>query len=61
MVNKTALVVGGASGIGAALTQQLLNADYQKVYIADRNKPNHVSDKLDHIQMNLICDNVEQL
>ena len=61
MVNKTALVVGGASGIGAALTQQLLNADYQKVYIADRNKPNLVSDKIEHIQMNLICDNVEQL
>lgn len=33
---KTALVVGGSSGIGLAIVKQLLEQDYYKIYIYDR-------------------------
>ncbi len=59
--NKKALVVGGASGIGAAVVLELLNSGYQKVYIADRNAPDIVNDKIVHIALNLVVDDVEIL
>lgn len=61
MSNKTALVVGGASGIGAAVVNELLGSGYKKVYIADRVEPASDSDKVEFIRLNLVSDNAEML
>jgi NAD(P)-dependent dehydrogenase (short-subunit alcohol dehydrogenase family) len=36
---KRALVIGGSNGIGLALVHKLLNENYNKIYIVDRDKP----------------------
>lgn len=39
MSDKKALVVGGINGIGMSIAQQLVEREYEKIYIADRDEP----------------------
>lgn len=59
----TALVIGGSNGIGAAICLELLDRDYQKVYILDRAKPcNELnSEKISFYQFNLINEDISIL
>ncbi len=50
---KSALVVGGANGLGLALTIELLKK-YDKVYVADRCEPEFENECLKYIQVNLL-------
>lgn len=59
--NKIALVVGGANGVGAAITNELLKRNYEKVYIADRSEPGVQKKKTEFIKINLVSDDVEDL
>ena len=61
MSNKIALVVGGASGVGAAFVNKLLQNGYEKVYIADRAEPETEQPKTEFIRLNLVSDKVEEL
>lgn len=61
MSNKTALVVGGANGVGAAMVNKLLADGYEKVYIADRAEPDQKLEKTEFIRTNLVSDNIEEL
>jgi len=36
---KTALVVGGSNGIGAAIVEQLLHQNYTQIFVLDKSKP----------------------
>lgn len=36
---KTALVVGGSNGIGAAIVEQLLQQNYTTIYVLDKSEP----------------------
>lgn len=53
---KTALVVGGSSGIGLAIVKQLLELDYSKIYIYDRKGSDFLSEKIEFTQFNLVED-----
>lgn len=55
------MVVGGAGGVGAALTSELLINGYKKVYIVDRNEPDFYSENIEYIKFNLVSDDVEIL
>lgn len=58
---KTALVIGGASGIGLAVAMQLA-ANYEKVIIADRKKPYlSVPANISVIEIDLLTTNFEWL
>lgn len=61
MSNKKALIVGGSSGIGAAIVKELVESGYEKVYIADRTEPEEESSKTEFIRLNLVSDDVEAL
>ncbi len=61
MSNKKALIVGGSSGIGAAIVKELVESGYEKVYIADRTEPEEESPKTEFIRLNLVSDDVEAL
>ncbi len=61
MSNNTALVVGGANGIGAAVVTELLASGYKKVYIADRSEPAVPTENTEFIRINLVSDGVEEL
>ncbi len=53
MANKTALVVGGGNGIGAALTEGLLKQGYSHIYVADKTKPCLEDDKIEFVPVDL--------
>lgn len=66
---KKALVVGGANGIGLALTQELLQT-CDTVYVADRCEPQLDNDRIVYLPVNLInndlsflsqCDDINDL
>lgn len=59
--NKVALVVGGSNGVGAAITNELLKNGYERIYIADRSRPEIASAKTEFVHINLVCDDVEKL
>jgi len=52
----TALVVGGSNGIGAAICLELLDRDYGKIYILDRQEPCGELDneKISFLRFNLV-------
>ena len=57
---KTALVVGGSSGIGLAIVKQLLEQDYSKIYIYDRKNSDFLSNKIEFTQFNLVEDDFDK-
>ena len=57
---KTALVVGGSSGIGLAIVKQLLEQDYYKIYIYDRKNSDFLSNKIEFTQFNLVEDDFDK-
>ncbi|MDT2597580.1 SDR family NAD(P)-dependent oxidoreductase [Enterococcus dongliensis] len=57
---KTALVVGGSSGIGLAIVKQLLEQDYSKIYVYDRKDSDFLSDKIEFTQFNLVEDDFDK-
>lgn len=61
MLYKNALVVGGSSGVGAAFVARLIDAGYNKIYIADRAEPAFSADNIEFIRFNLVSDNIEDL
>lgn len=61
MSKKTALIVGGSSGVGASISKELIDRGYNKIYIADRANPIIESEKIEFIHVNLVSDNVEDL
>lgn len=48
------MVVGGASGLGAATVKKLLAEDYKKIYIVDRNEPSFTNENVTFIRFNLV-------
>ncbi len=55
--NQSALIVGGSNGIGLALVQKLIKEGYEKIYIADKVKPEIESTVIEYIKINLTdCD-----
>ena len=61
MKQKTAMVVGGSGGIGAAIVESLLKKDYQKVYIIDRAEPDFQNERTAFVRFNLVSDIPESL
>lgn len=61
MVGEVALVVGGTSGLGGAITQQLLRDGYKKVYIVGKSEPDYDDKRIEFIRLNVTCDEVETL
>lgn len=57
---KTALVVGGSSGIGLAIVKQLLEQDYSKIYIYDRKNSDFLSNKIEFTKFNLVEDDFDK-
>lgn len=55
------MVVGGAGGVGASLTLELLKSGYKKVYVVDRNEPNYNTTNVEFIKFNLVSDNIDTL
>ncbi|MBQ7037484.1 MAG: SDR family NAD(P)-dependent oxidoreductase [Clostridia bacterium] len=53
MANKTALVVGGGNGIGAALTARLLKQGYSHIYVLDKTKPCLEDEKIEFVPVDL--------
>lgn len=53
MANKTALVVGGGNGIGAALTKGLLKQGYSHIYVMDKTKPCLEDKKIEFVPVDL--------
>ncbi len=56
MSGHTAIVTGGASGIGAEIARQLLGAGYE-VVVFDRQKPKDAAAKLHGIEVDLLDNN----
>ncbi len=48
------LVVGGSNGIGASIVSNLLERNYEKVYIVDRCEPIINDSRIDFVKINLI-------
>ena len=61
MKGNIAMVVGGAGGVGASLTLELLKSGYKKVYVVDRNEPNYDTTNVEFIKFNLVSDNIDTL
>lgn len=61
MSNNKALVVGGTSGIGGAISQKLIKLGYEKVYVIGRSAPDFDIDGVEHISFDLLNDNIELL
>ena len=53
---NSALIIGGSNGIGLALVYKLLDREYEKIYVVDRDAPNIDSDKIVFLKTNLIDD-----
>jgi glycerol-3-phosphate cytidylyltransferase len=52
---KTALVVGGSNGIGAAMVKQLLQQNYTTIFVLDKSEPDFdCENKIVFIQHNLL-------
>lgn len=51
---KNALIVGGSNGIGLSLLIKLINLDYKKIYVLDREEPKIQHDKIIFQPINLI-------
>ncbi|MCW5687680.1 MAG: SDR family oxidoreductase [Pseudolabrys sp.] len=56
MSGHTAIVTGGASGIGAEIARQLLGAGYE-VVVFDRQKPKNAEAKLHGVEIDLLDNN----
>jgi NAD(P)-dependent dehydrogenase (short-subunit alcohol dehydrogenase family) len=56
MSDHTAIVTGGASGIGAEIVRQLLGAGYE-VVVFDRQKPKDAAAKLHGVEVDLLDNN----
>ena len=56
MSGNTAIVTGGASGIGAEIARQLLGAGYE-VVVFDRQKPKDAAAKLHGVEVDLLDNN----
>ena len=55
MNNQSALVIGGSNGIGLSLVYELLNRNYQKIIIMDKEEHHEVFDKkVSFIKFNLL-------
>lgn len=54
MSEKRALVVGGSNGIGLSIVTELINDEYDKVYIIDRARPEYINEKIEYIKFNLL-------
>ena len=61
MNGKVAMVVGGAGGMGAAITQELLNRKYNKVYVVDRGEPDYTAEGVEFVKFNLVSDDITLL
>ena len=53
---KRALVIGGSNGIGLALVHKLLNENYNKIYIVDRDKPDIEDIRIVFYRLNLVTE-----
>ncbi|HOK82581.1 MAG TPA: hypothetical protein PLS05_07610 [Clostridia bacterium] len=60
-IYSKALIVGGANGIGAGLTKQLLDEGYKKIYIGDCVEPIIKDDRIVFLQTDLRYDNLDAL
>ena len=56
MSGHVAIVTGGASGIGAEIARQLLNAGYE-IVVLDRQKPKDAAAKLHGVEVDLLDNN----
>lgn len=61
MSRSIAMIVGGAGGMGAAVTQELLNSGYKKVYVVDRGEPDYPAEGIEYIRFNLVSDDIAEL
>lgn len=61
MSRSIAMIVGGAGGMGAAVTQELLNSGYKKVYVVDRGEPDYNADGVEYVRFNLVSDDIAEL
>ena len=58
MGDKRALVIGGSNGIGLAMVLQLVEQEYEKIYIVDRIEPDcHKNHSIEYVKLNLLFDN----
>lgn len=55
------MVVGGAGGMGAAITLELLDRGYEKVYVVDRGEPDYTADGIEYVKFNLVSDDIASL
>ncbi len=53
-MNKVAMVIGGANGLGAATVKKLISENYNKIYIVDRVQPSFIDQKTTFIRFNLV-------
>ncbi len=60
-MNKVAMVVGGANGLGAATVKKLISEDYSKIYIVDNSAPSFTHEKTLFVRFNLLSDNPADL
>lgn len=57
MNKKIALIVGGSNGIGLSIAQQLLQKEYEKIYILDRVEPDvNLGEQIIYVIFNLLND-----
>ncbi len=61
MQNKTAMVVGGAGGVGAAIVLNLLERGCKKVIVADRAVRDFDDERVESVRFNLVSDNPQYL
>lgn len=57
----SALIIGGAGGLGAAISRELLAGGAKRVIIADRNEPESLPEGAEFVRINLLCDPVSVL
>lgn len=57
MCGRRALVVGGSNGIGLGIVLQLVEREYEKIYIIDREEPDcQINNHIDYVKFNLLYD-----
>lgn len=56
---RSAMIVGGANGLGLSLATKLSEDNFKSIYIIDKNPPIHSLDKFKFIKTNLVSTNFD--